>query len=150
VAQIDEWKHQSAEIVKNPTLSHTRTTEFGSYIMESIETGSPHRVHGNVLNRGLITNLPSRACVEVPCLVDWNGVQGCAVGELPEQCAALNRTNINVQLLTIDAALKRKRDTIYQAALMDPHTSSELSVDEIVRLCDDLIRAHGDMLPSYT
>jgi alpha-galactosidase len=150
IAQIEEWKKRSVEIVRNPTLGHARTTEYGSYIMDAIETGVPFRIHGNVANRGLVTNLPARTCVEVPCLVDWNGVQGCSVGELPEQCAALNRTNVNVQLLTVDAALTRKRDRVYQAALMDPHTASELSVDEIVRLCDELIAAHGSMLPSYS
>jgi alpha-galactosidase len=150
IAQIEAWKHRSAELVSNPTLAHSRTTEYGSYIMDAVETGVPFRVHGNVINRGLVTNLPPRACVEVPCLVDGNGVQGCAVGDLPEQCAALNRTNVNVQLLTVDAALRRRRDSIYQAAMMDPHTSSELDLDGIVRLCDELIEAHGRMLPSYS
>ena len=149
VAQIDAWKQRSADLIRNPTLGHSRTSEYGSYIMEAMETGSPFRIHGNILNRGLITNLPARSCVEVPCLVDENGVQGCAVGDLPEQCAALNRTNVNVQLLTVDAALTGKKDRIYQAAMMDPHTSSELSLDEIVRLCDELLAAHGRMLPSY-
>ena len=117
--------------------------------MEAIETDVPFRIGGNVLNGGLISNLPAKACVEIPCLVDRNGVQGCRVGELPEQCAALNRTNINVQLLTIEAALERKRDAIYHAAYLDPHTAAELTLDEIKRLCDDLIEAHGDMLPDY-
>jgi alpha-galactosidase len=147
IAQIKHWKARSADIVRNPSLSHTRGGEFGSYIMEAIETDKPVRVHGNVLNRGLITNLPRRACVEVPCLVDRNGVQGCVVGDLPEPCAAMNRTNINVQILTVDAALRRRKDLVYQAALMDPHTAAELTVDEIVALCDDLIKAHGRMLP---
>jgi alpha-galactosidase len=102
-----------------------------------------------VINRGSIPNLPSAACVEVPCLVDRNGVQACYVGELPQQCAALNRTNINVQLLTIEAALTCKRETVYHAALLDPHTSSELPLDKIKALCDDLIEAHGSMLPAY-
>jgi alpha-galactosidase len=150
IAQIEDWKKRSHELVKNPTLSHERGGEFGSYIMEAIETGNPTRIHGNVLNAGqFISNLPRRACVEVPCLVDRNGVQGCYVGDLPEPCAAVNRTNINVQLLTVSAALTRRKDYIYQAAMMDPHTSSELSLDEIVRLCDELLAAHGRMLPSY-
>ena len=149
VAQIEGWKEQSRSIVHNAKLTHERTGEFGSYIMEAIETDVPARVHGNVLNRGLITNLPRRACVEVPCLVDRNGVQGCQVGDLPEPCAALNRTNLNVQLLTIDAALTRRKDHVYQAAMLDPHTAAELSLDDIRRLCDDLFEAHGDMLPAY-
>jgi alpha-galactosidase len=109
----------------------------------------PLTIGGNVLNTGLIPNLPAKACVEVPCLVDSNGVQGCYVGDLPEQCAALNRTNINPQLLTIEAALEKKRDAIYHAAMLDPHTSAELTLDEIRSMCDELIEAHGDYLPKY-
>ena len=149
IAQIEHWKKRSRELVGNPNLTHQRTGEYASYIMEAMETDVPFRIGGNVLNAGLIPNLPRRACVEVPCLVDRNGVQGCHVGDLPEQCAALNRTNINVQLLTIEAALTLKRDTVYQAAMMDPHTAGELPLDQIRRLCDDLIQAHGDMLPQY-
>ncbi|MBM4147950.1 MAG: alpha-glucosidase/alpha-galactosidase [Lentisphaerae bacterium] len=149
VSQIKNWKKSSEELVKNPSLGHTRGHEFGSYIMEAIETGKPIRVHGNVMNTGLITNLPRRACVEVPCLVDRNGVQGCYVGDLPEVCAAVNMTNVNVQILAIDAALTRKRDLVYQAAMMDPHTAAELTIDQIVAMCDELIEAHGAMLPKY-
>jgi alpha-galactosidase len=150
IAQIERWNKRSHELVKNPDLTHKRGHEYGSYIMEAIETGTPIRVHGNILNNGLITNLPARTCVEVPCLVDFNGVQGCYVGDLPEQCAGLNRTNINVQLLTVDAALRHKRDHIYQAAMLDPHTAAELSLDDIRSLCDDLIKAHGRYLPKYS
>ena len=151
INQINHWKKRSHELLKNPQLKHERSHEYGSYIMEAITTGNPIRVHGNILNRGpLITNLPGRTCVEVPCLVDRNGVQGCYVGDLPEQCAGLNRTNINVQLLTIDAALKHKRDNIYQAAMLDPHTAAELTLDQIRSLCDDLIKAHGRYLPKYS
>ena len=149
IGQIAGWKKQRDEVVKNKELSHKRTHEYGSYIMEAIETDVPTRIGGNVLNRGFIPNLPADACVEVPCLVDRNGVQGCFVGDLPEQCAALNRTNINAQLLTIEAALTGRKDAIYQAAMLDPHTGSELSLDEIRSLCDDLIAAHGSMLPAY-
>ena len=149
IAQIRGWKKQRDEIVKNKQLGHTRTHEYGSYIMEAMETDVPFRIGGNVLNTGLITNLPAKACVEVPCMVDRGGVHGCCVGDLPEQCAAMNRTNINVQLLTIEAALTRKKDRIYQAAMMDPHTGAELTLDEIRGLCDDLIQAHGNMLPEY-
>jgi len=117
--------------------------------MEAVETDVPCRVGGNVLNEDLITNLPRNAVVEVACLVDRNGVQGCRVGDLPEPCAALNRTNVNVQLLTIDAALTGRKDRIYQAAMLDPHTGSELTLDQIRDLCDELIAAHGDMLPAY-
>ena len=117
--------------------------------MESIVTDTPYQIGGNVLNTGLITNLPADACVEVPCLVNRLGVQPTVVGKLPPQLAAMNMTNINVQLLTIEAAVTGKKEHIYQAAMLDPHTSSELSIDDIVSLCDDLIEAHGDWLPKY-
>jgi alpha-galactosidase len=143
IRQIANWKQRSKELTENPTLTHARTHEYGSYIMEAIETDTPYRIGGNVLNTGLITNLPSSAVVEVACLVDRNGVQGCWVGDLPEQLAALNRTNINVQLLTIEAALTGKRDAVYHAAMLDPHTSAELTLDQIRALCDDLLAAHG-------
>ena len=114
-----------------------------------METNTPYKIGGNVINNGLIPNLPAEACVEVPCLVDGSGVTPCHVGNLPEQCAALNRACINVQLLTIEAAMTRKKETIYQAAMMDPHLQSELSIDDIVSLCDDLIAAHQGWLPEY-
>ena len=149
IRQIENWKKRKDELVANPRLTHTRTREYASYIMEAMETNRPYKIGGNVLNTGLITNLPRNACVEVPCLVDKNGVTPCYIGDLPEQCAAVNRTNINVQLLTIEAAHTLKKDYIYQAVMMDPHTSSELSMDDIVAMCDDLIEAHGDWLPKY-
>ena len=117
--------------------------------MNAIVTNTPYQIGGNVMNHGLITNLPDNAVVEVPCLVDACGVQGTYVGALPPQCAAMNMTNINVQLLTIEAALTLKREHIYHAAMLDPHTSAELNIDDIVAMCDDLIEAHGDMLPKY-
>ena len=149
VAQIEGWRRQRDDLVNNARLSHSRGGEFGSYIMEAIETDTALRIHGSVMNDGIITNLPRKACVEVPCLVDRNGVQPCLVGDLPEPCAALNRTNINAQVLTVEAALTRRKDRIYQAAMLDPHTGSELTIDEIRRLCDDLIASHGGYLPKY-
>jgi alpha-galactosidase len=143
VRQIEGWKQRSKQLVHNTSLSHERTHEYGSYIMEAMETDLAFRIGGNVLNSGLITNLPRQAVVEVPCMVDRNGVQGCYVGELPEQLAALNRTNVNVQLLTIEAALTGKREAVYHAAMLDPHAGSELSLDEIRALCDEMIEAHG-------
>lgn len=149
VKQIADWKRQKEELINNQNISHSRSHEYGSYIIEAMETDIPTRIAGNVLNDRLITNLPSEAIVEVPCLVDKNGVQPIYFGKLPEQCAALNITNINVQLLTLEAAITLKKEHIYQAAMLDPHTSAELSLDEIKNLCDDLIKAHGDMLPKY-
>ncbi|MDI9478731.1 MAG: alpha-glucosidase/alpha-galactosidase [Bacillota bacterium] len=149
VAQIKGWERMREELVNNKDLIHERTIEYASYIMEAMETDQPFKIVANVLNTGLITNLPEKAIVEVPCLVDSSGISPCYVGDLPEQLAALNRTNINVHLLTLEAALTGKKEYIYQAALLDPHTSAELSIDDIVSLCDDLIEAHGDWLPVF-
>jgi alpha-galactosidase len=149
INQIERWKTMREEIVNNKNLEHHRTHEYASYIFEAMETNKPFKIGGNVMNTGLITNLPKEACVEVPCLVDASGVTPTYVGDLPPQLAALNRTNINTQLLTIEAAITRKREHIYHAALLDPHTSAELSIDDIVALCDDLIEAHGDWLPKF-
>jgi alpha-galactosidase len=141
--QIAGWQKRSVELVENPSLTHERTHEYGSYIMEAMETDVPFRIGGNVLNTGLIPNLPAKAVVEVPCMVDRNGVQGCYVGELPEQLAALNRTSINVQLLTIEAAFSGRREAVYHAAMLDPHTGTELTLDQIRVLCDEMLEAHG-------
>lgn len=132
------------------TLSVERTGEYGSYIIHSLETGIPRVIYGNVPNHGLIENLPPDCIVEVPCLVDKNGVQPTRIGKLPPQLAALIQTNINVQALTVEAALTRKREYIYHAAMLDPHTAAELDLDQIWSLVDDLIEAHGDWLPTYS
>ncbi|MEK3758124.1 alpha-glucosidase/alpha-galactosidase [Paenibacillus sp. FSL P4-0338] len=149
VEQIKEWEQMRGDLVNNQDLTHERSHEYASYILEAMETDVPFKIGGNVMNTGLITNLPREACVEVPCLVDRSGVTPTFVGDLPPQCAALNRTNINTQLLTIEAAMTRKKDHIYHAAMLDPHTAAELSMDDIVSMCDDLITAHGDWLPKY-
>lgn len=149
VAQIEDWKKMRDDLVNNADLTHERSHEYASYILEAIETDKPFKIGGNVMNTGLITNLPREACVEVPCLVDASGVTPTFVGDLPPQCAALNRTNINTQLLTIEAAITGKKEHIYHAAMLDPHTAAELSIDDIVSLCDDLIEAHGDWLPKF-
>ncbi|MER1955707.1 alpha-glucosidase/alpha-galactosidase [Enterococcus casseliflavus] len=147
--QISDWNQMRESIVMNGELTHTRSNEYASYIMDSIVTGTPSVIAGNVLNKGLITNLPEDCCVEVPCLVDKNGVQPTYVGQLPTQLAALNRTNINVQELTVEAALTLNRSKIYQAAYLDPHLSSELSLEAITCLVDELIEAHAGYLPEY-
>lgn len=150
VNQIAGWAKERDQLKESRQLNHERSREYASYIMESILTGDPYKIGGNVLNTGgLIENLPADACVEVPCLVDHMGVNPCRVGRLPVQCAAMNMTNINVQLLTIEAAVTQKREHIYQAAMLDPHTGSELDIDTIVKMVDDLIETHGDWLPEY-
>jgi len=123
--------------------------EYGSLIIHSRETNTPRVVYANVPNRGLIDNLPAEAIVEVPCLVDGNGVQPTRIGALPPQLAALMRTHINVHELTVTAALTGNRQHIYHAAMLDPHTAAELDLDQIWRMVDELIVAHGDLLADW-
>ena len=127
----------------------TISGEYAPPIIHSMETGTLRVVYGNVPNRGLIDNLPQDCIVEVPCVVDKNGVQPTRIGSLPPHLAALMQTNINVQALTVEAALTQKREYIYHAAMLDPHTAAELDLDQIWNLVDDLIEAHGDWLPAY-
>lgn len=149
IEQIKGWEDEKNSILRDGKITHKRSTEYASYIMESIVTNIPCKIGGNVMNTGLIDNLPTDACVEVPCLVDSMGVTPCHVGKLPPQLAAMNMTNINTQLLTIQAAITKKREHIYQAAMLDPHTAAELSIDDIVAMCDELIDAHGEYMAEY-
>lgn len=149
IAQIRGWDEEKANILNNKTVMHTRSREYASYIMEAIVTNKPYKIGGNVLNCGLIENLPRDACVEVPCLVDASGISPCHVGGLPVQLAAMNMTNINPQLLTIEADRTRKKETIYQAAMLDPHTAAELNIDDICAMVDELITAHGPYMDMY-
>ncbi|MFZ4826808.1 MAG: alpha-glucosidase/alpha-galactosidase [Phototrophicaceae bacterium] len=126
-----------------------RSVEYGSLIIHSMETATPRRIYGNVSNQGIISNLPQGCSVEVPCLVDANGIQPTTIGNIPPHLAALMQTNINVQALTVEAAITRKREHIYHAAMLDPHTAAELSLDQIWSMVDELIEAHGAMLPAY-
>lgn len=147
--QIDGWNKMKEEVIHSGDITHTRTTEYGSRIIEGIETGVPFAFGGNVINEGMITNLPDKACVEVKCIADGNGINKTYVGELPPQLAALNTTHINVHELTIQAFVQSKIDFVYQAALLDPHTSSELSIDEIRNMVDELIERHGSWLSNF-
>jgi alpha-galactosidase len=123
--------------------------EYAPEIIHSMETGIPRVIYGNVQNHGLIDNLPKECVVEVPCLIDRNGIQPVQIGPIPAHLAALMQTNINVQALTVEAALTHQREHIYHAAMLDPHTAAELDLDQIWNLVDDLIEAHGDWLPEY-
>ena len=150
VNQIEKWKAEYHDLLKAEDKEYVRSIEYASRIMEAVITDVPYQIGGNVLNTGhLITNLPEEACVEVPCMINGMGVNPCFVGALPVQCAAMNMTNINVQLLTLEAARTRKKEHIYQAAMLDPHTAAELDIDSIKAMVDDLIEAHGDYLPAY-
>lgn len=148
--QIAGWEamRDELEFGDEPLKVH-RSYEYGASIIHSMETGQPVVIYGNVRNEGLIDNLPADCCVEVPCLVDQNGIQPTRIGSLPPHLAALIQTNVNVQALTVEAALTGKREHIYHAAMLDPHTAAELSLDQIWSMVDDLIEAHGDWLPTY-
>ncbi len=148
--QIAEWEALRARFERGELeITHQRSHEYGSLILHSLETGTPRVVYGNVANQGLIDNLPAGCTVEVPCLVDRNGLQPTRIGALPPHLAAIMQTNINVQALTVEAALTRQREHIYHAAMLDPHTAAELSLDQIWALVDDLLAALGAMLPEY-
>ncbi|MES0361007.1 MAG: alpha-glucosidase/alpha-galactosidase [Anaerolineales bacterium] len=127
----------------------TPSNEYAPLIIHSIESGQPRTVYGNVVNHNLIDNLPADCIVEVPCLVDQNGMQAIRIGSLPPQLAALIQTNINVQRLTVEAAVTGKREYIYHAAMLDPHTAAELDLDQIWAMVNELIEAHGEWLPEY-
>ena len=150
INQIEGWKKQSEELLNNADLSHTRSHEYASYIMEAIVTGIPYQIGGNVLNTGhLIEDFPQHACVEVPCLVNNTGIHPTYVGHLPPVLAAMNMTNINTQLLTIEAARTRKKEDILRAVMLDPHTAAELSIDDMMKMIDELIEARGPYLAMY-
>ena len=149
IRQINEWEEEKNSILNDGKITHTRSHEYASYIMEAIITNKPYKIGANVMNHGLIDNLPAEACVEVPCLVDGSGITPCHVGRIPTQLAAMNVTNINPQLLTIEAARDRDINKIYQAAMMDPHTAGELNIKDIRSMVDELIEAHGDYMKMY-
>lgn len=149
INQIKDWKELREKIMQPENVVHERSHEYGSRIIEACETGVPYKIYGNVQNTGLITNLPTNACVEVPIMVDNNGLNPCFVGDVPDQLAGLNMTHIAVHNMVIQAAVTLKKEYIYMAAYLDPHTRDQLSFDEIKSLCDDLIEAHGEWLPKF-
>lgn len=149
VNQIAGWEKLKVQMEDPKSkLEVHRSHEYGSLIIHSLETGTPRVVYGNVPNDELIDNLPSTAVVEVPCLVDKSGLQPTKIGNLPPHLAALMQTNINVQTLTVEAILTGKRDHIYHAAMLDPHTSAELTLDQIWKMTDELLEAHADFIPA--
>ncbi|MBK7894833.1 MAG: alpha-glucosidase/alpha-galactosidase [Anaerolineaceae bacterium] len=149
-AQIMEWEYLRRELEdSDKPIQVAPSVEFGADIIHAIETGEPTRIYGNMPNHGIIDNLPAGVPVEVPCLVDKNGIQPVKIGALPPQLAAIMQTNINVQSLTVEAALTQKREHIYHAAMLDPHTAAELDLTQIHEMVDELIEAHSDWLPTY-
>ena len=149
VEQIARWKSQAEEYRTAETIAVAASREYASEIMNSVWSGEPSVIYGNVANHGHITSLPDNCAVEVPCLVDRNGIQPTYIGALPPQLTAVIRTNVNVQELTVAALMEENREHIYHAAMMDPHTAAELDLDQIWALVDDLLVAHDKFLPPW-
>jgi alpha-galactosidase len=148
--QIAEWGTLRNRYESGQEMDLRSSSEYGAPIIHSVVTGHPCVIYGNVANNGLISNLPDDCCVEVPCLIDANGLQPVRIGAIPPHLAALMQTNINVQGLTVEAALSGKREHVYHATMLDPHTAAELDLDQIWHLVDDLIAAHGDWIPAFS
>ena len=150
IDQINGWKEMSEKLLTDSNLTHTRSREYASYIMEAMVTGKPYMIGGNVLNTGhLISDFPEQACVEVPCLVDGMGIHPTRVGDLPPVLAAMNMTNINTQLLTIEAARTRKKEDILRAVMLEPRCAAILSIDDMKEMVDELLEAHGPYMAMY-
>jgi len=150
IRQIDSWKEVSKNLLNDTELGHTRSREYASHIMEAVITNTAYEIGGNVLNTGhLIEDFPEQACVEVPCLVNGAGVHPTYVGHLPPVLAAMNMTNINTQLLTIEAARTRKKEDILRAVMLDPHAAAELSIDDMAKMVDEMLEAHGPYMAMY-
>jgi alpha-galactosidase len=149
--QIAEWDSLRDRLREDSPMGVERSAEYGADIINGCETGEPFPFNGNVPNtvdgRQLVDNLPADCCVEVPCIASSDGIEPQAVGALPRHLAALMQTQVNVQGLTVEAALTGRREPVYHAAMLDPHTAAELPLDEIARLVDDLLEAHGDWIP---
>ncbi|NTF44863.1 alpha-glucosidase/alpha-galactosidase [Rhizobium rhizogenes] len=149
IEQVARWKNQADEYRSAEKIEVKQSKEYASSIINSVWTGEPSVIYGNVRNNGCITSLPNNCAAEVPCLVDASGIQPTYIGELPPQLTALIRTNINVQELTVKALMTENREHIYHAAMMDPHTAAELDLDQIWSLVDELLVTHGDWLPEW-
>jgi len=149
IEQIARWKNQADQYRSADKIEVAQSKEYASSIINSVWTGEPSVIYGNVRNNGCITSLPSNCAAEVPCLVDASGIQPTFIGDLPPQLTALIRTNINVQELTVQALMTENREHIYHAAMMDPHTAAELDLDQIWSLVDELLATHGTWLPEW-
>ena len=143
------WEDRENNMTSINSESLKRSNEYASFIMDAITNNNDVTINANIMNNGYIDNLPSNCCVEVPCLINSKGYHPTKIGKLPEHLAALMRTNINVQILTAEAAITKKREHIYHAALLDPLTAANLTIDEIYSMTDKLIEAHGDYLPKF-
>lgn len=148
---IKKWKELDEDLSPIANKPIKRSKEYASYIVDAVTNNISVNINANVMNNdNLIENLPLESCVEVPCEINSSGIKPNAVGKLPTHLAALMQTNINVQLLTAEAAMTKKKDTIYHAVMLDPLTASILSIDEIYRMTDEIIKAHGSFLPKYS
>jgi alpha-galactosidase len=148
-AQIDEWERLRVSLEDGRPISVKRSDEYSAGIIRGLETGEPFTFNGNVMNDGLVDNLPY-CCVEVPCTADARGITAQPVGALPPQLAALIQTNVNVQALTVEAALTGRREHVYHAAMLDPHTAAELPLGDIRELVDAMLEAHGERVPALS
>jgi alpha-galactosidase len=150
IERLQESREVYEEMIAgDKPLPKERTHEYGSHIIEAIETNRPIRINGNVPNRQLIDNLPPGCCVEVPCLVDGNGIQPIHVGALPPQLAALNRTNVNVQELIVEAALTGNTEAVYHAVMLDPLTSAVCTLPQIQAMVAEMLAAQAQWLPQF-
>ncbi len=150
IEQVAAWKEQAEDFRNADEIVVEESGEYAATLMNAIVTGKPSVIYGNVINNGAISSLPDRCAVEVPCLVDANGIQPTVIGDLPPQLTALIRSNINVQELTVAALMEESPQHIFHAAMMDPHTASELDLDQIWAMTSELLEAHGDWLPNWT
>lgn len=148
--QLAEWDAQEADLLADTKPLCEKSVEYAARIISSIVTGTPDVIHGNVLNRNLIGNLPENACVEVPCDVNGAGLTPRQVDDLPAHLAGLIQTNITVQQLTVDAIVTGRKEAVYHAAMLDPHTSAELNLDQIWHMVDELLEAHEGWIPALS
>lgn len=149
VLQIEKWKEELEEITNSGEMDIKKSNEYASEIINSIWTGTPSVVYGSVRNDDLITNLPNGCAVEVACLVDRNGIQPTRVGELPAHLVAIMQSHVTVQGLVVDALINENPESIYHAAMMDPHTAAELDLEQIWQMVDELRVEHGEWLPEF-